>query len=506
MSDTQIRTPEMDITKIDIVEGFNARKEFDEGTLAELAETIKTDGLVQPIAVRPTESGRADLVAGERRFQAAKLAGLKRVPVTVPAASARAAAFFENAHREELNPIETALDLKAFAEEFGLSTNKQVAARAKKKVPWVSEHLRLLKLPEEVQRYVAAGVVPPSAGPKLRKIADVSPEIAAHICEFARRCEISGSAFVETFGDIFIAAGNAVIKGKPTMIGAFRFALSDAVSDPETHALFAERINATLPPYRRSEDPRIELSDAEIDAARAAGCLVEYRIDRPGYSTTPGYLTDKEFTADLVARLIDRLEKEMAEKVKAEKVATAKRKEVQKQLRGEAKASGEETPQARAKKRKEIARSFNGNLKRALLRKRTVARRKKHALIRAKAVACQFISDNPNLAGRGLRLVSDQLQNLEVKSLKSGGRREKVNYADAEQSTADLERRIGSASDPLEVIEILSEALLAAILSDGEEPPGKDRICWYTPVEGQLKKLLANEIKEVRPRQSRRPL
>lgn len=510
MSTTEIRTPELDVGKIDVEEGFNSRQQMDETELAQLAATIKTDSLVQPLSVRPTKKGRFSLVTGHRRLEAAKRAGLKRVPVTVCTGNPRAQAFIENNHRANLNPIETALDLRALADEFGLTSNKQIAARAKKKAPWVADHLRLLRLPEAVQRYIASGDVPMGAEPKLRKIAEVSPAVAAVVCEVGKRNGISGAAFVERFADIFDAAGEEAIKGKPTMIRSSRFDLSEVVGDPEKHALLAERINGMAPTYGQEEDPIVRLGDPEVDAARAAGCLVEYRFERRGYTTTTAYIIDKEFAADLIERGVDRLEKERVAKaeaqVKAGEAAKARRNDDQTKLREERRKSGEETPQAKAKKRKAIARVFNDRLKRALLKKRTASRRKKFALARAQAVACQFISDNPKLAGRGLRLVSDQLQDLEVKPLKSGGRREKITYANSEQSTAELLRRSMGTKDPFEVLEVLSEALIAGLLADPEEVPGKDWIGWYSPVEGELKKLLASEIKEVQPRRTRKPV
>jgi hypothetical protein len=152
-----------------------------------------------------------------------------------------------------------------------------------------------------------------------------------------------------------------------------------------------------------------------------------------------------------------------------------------------------------------IARRANEHLKRMLLKKRTPARRKKYALARSKAVVVQMISDNPGLAGAGLRLVSDRLQAVEVKPLKKGGTREKITYTTEEESTAELLRRVMGATDPLEVIELGAEALLAGLLADDDETPNKDRIRWFTPVAGELEKLLKTEVKEVRPRQVRKP-
>ncbi len=510
MSTIQMTTPEVEIEKIDVDPGFNSRRHFDRDELEALAETIKLVGLAQPVRVRAVEGGRFVLVAGERRFRAAKLAGLKQVPVVLSAGNARSEAFFENHSRVDLDPIETALDLEALAAEHKLSTNAKIAAfinPKKKKATerWVGEHRRALRLPEEVQAYIATGDVPLSAEPKLRKVAEVSPAVAAWVCEVARRNGISGGAFVERFAEVLEAAGGSEEKDAPTMIRVRGFRLGEAVTDESRRKELIGRLNATLPDWRREEeDPTVQFGDEEVDAARAAGCLVEYQTERRNYSTSYAYITDIGFAADLIERHVERREKEIEAAAVAEAEAKAAGKAEQQRLREERKASGEKSPQAKAKERKGIARRFNESLKLALLKKRTVARRKKYALSRAQAVAVQFVSDNPELAARGLRLVSDQLQDVEVATLKSGKTREKVTYADKAESTAELLRRALGTKDPLEVVEVLSEALLAGIVADAEEVPNKDHVGWSTPVAGEIEKLLATEIKEVRPRRRRK--
>lgn len=508
MAVTEIRNPEVDIDKVHVVDGFNSRRHFDPDELARMAETMKVDGIVEPLKLKQREDGEFDLVAGERRLRAARIAGLNKVPYTVSTGNARAEALIENMHRADLNPIETALDLKALGEEFGLTTDKAIADRAKiGKTPtagarWVGAHRRLLDLPEAVQAYIASGDVPVAAEPKLRKIAAVSPEIAALVCVVAKRDGVTGLRFVERFGDLLALAAAADIKGKPTMINARQCWLGDIVTDEAKHEELAARISA-VSSYGPQQDPTVPFSEVEADAARAHGCLVEYRPEPHG--RYQAYLTDLEFAQDLVERAVERREREVEERRDAEAKAKADQKDQRKKEHDARKESGEETPQAKARKRQGIARRANEHLKRMLLKKRTPARRKKYALARSKAIVVQMIADNPNLAGAGLRLVSDRLQQVEVKPLKKGGTREKITYADAKESTADLLRRVDKATEPLEVIEIGAEALLAALLADDDETPNKDRIYWSTSVDAQLTKLLATEIKEVRPRRVRKP-
>lgn len=501
---TQLLTPEIEIDKIEVIDGFNSRRDFDEDELARLAETIKAHGIVEPIAIRRLGEDRYALVAGERRFRAAKLAGCTKVPVALRAGNPRAEAFIENHHRADLNPIETALDLVAYGAEFGKATAKDIAKLAGKRPDWVADHLRLLKLPEPVQRYIAAGEVPMSAEPRLRKIAEASPEIAAVICEVAKRSGISGGAFNERFADLFAAAGEAKVAGKPTMIPAPRFRLSQVARGKKRRAL-AEKLNAVSATYMRSEDPEVSLGEPELDAARAAGCLVELHVEGlGGFRSTLAYITDKAFAVDLIEREVARIEKERAEREAAAAAEKAENKDRQRQLREQRKESGEETPQAKAKRLAALARRFNEDLGNNLLRGRRAARRKKHGLARAKAVAHLVIADNPHLAARGLRLTSPRLQEVERRTLKSGKVKEAVLYAEPEQCTAELARRVDGARSEAEVMEALAEALLAAALADEDELARGKRVHWHVSLPPEVEKLLAAEIKEMRPRRARK--
>ena len=113
-----------------IVRGrYQPRQDLREDSLRELAESIRAQGIVQPVVVRPSDDGRYELIAGERRWRAAQLAGLSEVPAVIRAASDRAAiamALIENIQREDLNPLEEALALQRLIDEFEL-THQQAA-------------------------------------------------------------------------------------------------------------------------------------------------------------------------------------------------------------------------------------------------------------------------------------------------------------------------------------------------------------------------------------------
>lgn len=138
---------------------YQPRTRMDEGSLYELAESIKSQGIMQPILVRPVGEGRYEIIAGERRSRAAKLAGLDEVPVLVkpvPDEAAAAMALIENIQREDLNPLEEAQGLQRLTAEFGL-THEQAAQAVGRSRSAASNLLRLLNLAEPVQSMLMAG-------------------------------------------------------------------------------------------------------------------------------------------------------------------------------------------------------------------------------------------------------------------------------------------------------------------------------------------------------------
>jgi ParB family transcriptional regulator, chromosome partitioning protein len=138
---------------------YQPRTRMDEGALHELAESIRGQGVMQPILVRPVGGDRYEVIAGERRWRAAKLAGLTEVPVLVREVADEAAAvmaLIENIQREDLNPLEEAQGLKRLTDEFGL-THEQAAQAVGRSRSAASNLLRLLQLAEPVQTLLLAG-------------------------------------------------------------------------------------------------------------------------------------------------------------------------------------------------------------------------------------------------------------------------------------------------------------------------------------------------------------
>ena len=137
------------------------RHDFDENALSELAASVKMHDIIQPITVTKLPAGKYRIIAGERRFRAAKIAGLKDVPVYIRDAKDSELlelALLENLQREDLNAIEIALSYKRLMEELDY-TQEQVAERMGKERSTVTNYIRLLKLPPDIQVAVRNGII-----------------------------------------------------------------------------------------------------------------------------------------------------------------------------------------------------------------------------------------------------------------------------------------------------------------------------------------------------------
>ena len=161
--DDMVTTNTLSINEI-IPNKDQPRKTFDEGALQELADSIIQHGVLQPLLVRPLPTGGYQLVAGERRWRASRIAGLKEVPVVIKELSdveTMEIAIIENLQREDLNPIEEAEGLQALIDRCGF-TQEDVAVSVGKSRPAIANALRLLKLPPEVRDMTRNGDI--SAG------------------------------------------------------------------------------------------------------------------------------------------------------------------------------------------------------------------------------------------------------------------------------------------------------------------------------------------------------
>lgn len=180
------------------------RRNFDPGALDELARSIKINGIIQPLIVNKTEGSAYELIAGERRLQAARLAGLATVPVVIRSVSEKEQlqlAIVENVQREDLDPIEEACAYQTLADDFAL-THQEVAQIVSRDRTTVTNSIRLLKLPLEVQSLISAGQLSPGHA---RAVLGVDPGLqslfAQHIMQYrlnVRQAEEKARTFAQS--------------------------------------------------------------------------------------------------------------------------------------------------------------------------------------------------------------------------------------------------------------------------------------------------------------------
>ena len=219
---------------------YQPRTKMDDTALAELAASIRAQGVMQPVLVRPRDGGRYELIAGERRWRAARLAGLGEIPALVrevPDHAALAMALIENIQREDLNPIEEATGLQRLVDEFRM-THEQIADAIGRSRSATTNLLRLLKLPKPVQRMLAEG--------------------ALEMGHARALLALDGARLVET-------AQRVVARG---------------LSTRETEALVA-RLLRGLSPARKKRTDR-DLARLEEEVSGRLGTTVEIHVGRKG--------------------------------------------------------------------------------------------------------------------------------------------------------------------------------------------------------------------------------
>ncbi|HET7445364.1 MAG TPA: ParB/RepB/Spo0J family partition protein [Solirubrobacterales bacterium] len=489
----------LDIDAIKVEDGFNPRTDFDPDEHRELVASIEQHGITQALTVRPNGGTHHIIIDGERRWRAAKEAGEKRIPVLIKKGNgALAASLVANLIRSDLSMVEEARGFVRLAELEKLRTNKEVGARVNKSAGYVGARKRLLKLPEGCLPFFASGAVPLEAEPNLRRVAEVSPRIAVCACELAQRGKVEPRRLVSSFQDVLYAISHAEFEDPPTMIEPTSVKLKEVIEDGEKRTRLLEALMATRT-HLHGTPTYVRFGEIEIDAARAAGCLIEFEVDEGEWSSTAMFITDRKLAGDLAERHLERAAIEGQEE-QERRIKAAER---------EGKPTTEdEKKEARAKEREEAeatkaaAERSNEAVGRKLIERRGSGR-KDHGLKRAQALAEILIADHEDLAAAGMRLVLPQLREVEHKTLKSGAKREKIKYADRTACLAYLRNRVAEARSESEVTEILTEAIIAGELVDEAAIAKSHRIGWFSRGRRAAAKLLSAEIKAARPRRIR---
>ena len=170
---------------------FQPRSAFDQDAMEELADSIRTLGLIQPITVRRKSNDRYQIISGERRFRASKMAGMNEIPAYIRETDDQGMlemAIVENIQREDLDPIEVALSYQRLIEECSL-TQEQMATRVGKKRASVTNYLRLLRLPAKIQHDLKVGLL--SVGHAKVLLGVESQEIQEKLCDLVIKEELS---------------------------------------------------------------------------------------------------------------------------------------------------------------------------------------------------------------------------------------------------------------------------------------------------------------------------
>ena len=215
---------------------YQPRTHMDEGALYELAESIKAQGIMQPILVRKLadgpNAGKYEIIAGERRFRASKLAGLDSVPVLVrdvPNEAAAAMALIENIQREDLNPLEEAQGLQRLVTEFGL-THEQAAQAVGRSRSAASNLLRLLQLAEPVQTMLMAGDIDMGHARALLALEKVAQITAANQIAAKKMSVREAESLVKKLGAEFNLVQQKPTKDKSRDIKRVEEELSDLLT------------------------------------------------------------------------------------------------------------------------------------------------------------------------------------------------------------------------------------------------------------------------------------
>jgi ParB family transcriptional regulator, chromosome partitioning protein len=255
------------------------RRYFDEGTLQELADSASERGVLQPVLVRPQEDGRYELVAGERRWRAAKIAGLERIPALVSRYDDLAAfevGLIENMAREDLNPVEEARACERLVREFGLS-HGQIADRVGRDRSRVAHLIRLLNLSEEILELMERGKLSAAHGRALLTVND--PRVRTQLASAAVKGAWSVQALEARARDSNSAVSGAAAS-PPGQVGDERGSEQDAtlmnVARVWGDALGVEVQIRSF----RGRKLRVELPFGSAEAALGFGGLIGERIAR----------------------------------------------------------------------------------------------------------------------------------------------------------------------------------------------------------------------------------
>jgi ParB/RepB/Spo0J family partition protein len=497
----------------------NPRAEFDDERMAELIESVKRHGIISPLTLSRDGDGRYAIIAGERRYRAAKAAKLREVPAQVREVDGEALtlAVAENVIRADLSPLEEARAYRRLVEEHGGTA--KVAKLVGKSERLVSERLDLLRLPDETQKLLAARKLPLACAPALIQIAEREPLLADLTAAWLVERPQEAAGFPSDPGEVVddvLAVEWTDDDGKPLHPVAYSVggyygpilprgsARADAVpavlAKLGTHAEAVGAAFGALPEIthaaeydwqaREREERRqrgcFTLSDQDADAARAFGCLLE--LPDPNGRGDHRYVSDPEWLAD---RLV--------QKIAAHVTAEEERKQDRKEGRKRAAASDDdpERQPRREQRQRDYEARVSGRGRNLELGAALAKWQPKLNTDAVKLLGSLVLLHYGKAAAWAHRLCVEQptttnKQGKVTVRYPRGGQAEKQLH---EEAVAALMR----ARTPEAALAVVLRLLLAQRLADTAGLPNADRHGIYEPQELSGSKVLAKLAKRVAP-------
>ncbi len=506
------------LAKIKPREGFNPRAEFDAERMAELVESVRQHGIITPLTLAP-DGDRFVIVAGERRYRAAKQAKLKEVPAQIRDGDGDALtlAVAENVIRADLTPVEEAEAYRRLVAEHG--DTAKVARLVGRSEKLIRERLDLLGLPDEARTLIGSRRVPLACAPMLLRIAEAEPLLADLAAIWLAEHPAACADFPADPGpvvDDVLEAEWQDDEGLPLTPTAYSVGgyygpllpggrtrgeqLPRILAKLGEHAAAVESTYAELPaiPHsdeeydwqaRQAEERRerecFALTDEDADAARAYGCLLE--LPDPDGRGDHRYVTDPEW---LAARLVD--------KIKAHAAAESERKQRERETRRTTAAQDDAAKQARREQREREyearvgARARNLDLGAALARWQP-----KVDTDAVKLLGSLVLIHYGKAAAWAHRLCVEQPTTTDKQGKVT------VRYPRGAEAEKQLHRaateRLLRARTPEDALAVVLRLLVAQRLVDTEGLPGADRQGVYEPQELAGSTVLAKLAKRVAP-------
>jgi ParB/RepB/Spo0J family partition protein len=505
------------LDKIKPCDGFNPRSDFAEEQMAELVASVKRHGIITPLTLAQAEDGCFTIIAGERRYRAAKAAKLREVPAQVREmdGDALTLAVAENVIRADLNPVEEARAYDRLVAEHGDAAN--VAKLVGRSEKLIGDRLELLRLPEETRTLVAARKVPLGCAPALIRIAEREPLLAdltaAWLAEHSAGAGWFPTAPGEVVDDV-LQAEWCDDDGKPLQPVAYSIGgwhgplLPGERRDellPRVLAKLGQQAEAVAAAYgelpeiprrdeydwqtRQAEEGRerecFALNDDDADAARAFGCLLE--LPSPDGRGDHCYVTDPEWLAD---RLVQKIaahaasETERKQQERGAREPTASQDDAEKEARREQRQRDYEARVA--------GRARNLDLGAALAKWQP-----KLDTDAVKLLGSLVLIQYGEAAAWAHRLCVEQ----PTTTNKQG--KVTVRYPRGTQAEKELHQeateRLMRARTPEDGLAVVLRLLLAQRLVDTDGLPGADRQGVYEPQELAASKVLAKLAKRVAP-------